>query len=69
MGRATLTTQHVRAVKAMQTDAIRQRMTLQALLSAQVTADMADEVSDAIVTVNNHIEALQHILDRLAATS
>lgn len=57
----------IRVVKAMQTAALQQYVALTGVLAAEIDPDMADELSDAMVTADNHAAALQHIIDKLTA--
>lgn len=58
----------IRALKAMQTQTIVQREFLvaqQATVPSWMMGNEPAEISDAHVTAQNHIDALQHIIDEL----
>lgn len=63
-------TEMIRVAKAMQTQVLQQRETLEWWAYAVGTVSGAavvspEEISDAVQTAQNHIDALQHIIDQL----
>jgi hypothetical protein len=68
----TTTTHIIRVTKAAQTQAHTQRLALLAIITNPTDADDIDapfleEVADAVKTAEDHINALQHIIDKLTA--
>ena len=58
----------IRAVKALQTDTIVQREALRGMAPQDDEHDAAllAELSDTIQTAQNHIDALEHVIQRLS---
>jgi hypothetical protein len=60
----------IRVLKAMQTQAIAQRETLRGLRTkaatpVRVDGDLVEQLDDAIITADNHISALDHVIVRV----
>lgn len=52
----------VRVLKSFQTQALAHRCALEGLLASVPSKVLAEQVNDAVVTAQNHIDALQHAI-------
>ena len=56
------TSETIRVLKSFQTQALAQRAALEGLLKTTPKGELYEQISDAFVTAQNHIDSLQHAI-------